>query len=132
MLPTFLTPYFNLYCSQLDRTGKHGKPFKTSQFLRNYNVRSKKRSQNMEKLKHSATLRKIELFLKLTPKSLTSHCWRRSAATELANYGISLLGLKRAVRWKNLKSAEEYMEHCLPVQRDRMTRLFREDKVSYC
>ena len=96
MLPTFLTPYFKLYCSQLDRTGKHGKPLKTSQFLKNYNLRSKKRSQNMGKMKHFATLRKIELFLKLTPKSLTSQCWRRSAATELANSGISLLGLKRA------------------------------------
>ena len=86
----------------------------------------------MGKMKHSATLRKIELFLNLAPKRLSSHYWRRSAATELANSGISLLGLKRAGRWKNLKSAEEYLEHCLPVQRDRMTRLFSKEKVNYC
>ena len=79
--------------------------------------------------KHTAVLRKIELFLGLTPNSMTCHCWRRSAATELANSGISLLGLKRAGRWKNLKSAEEYLEHSIPVQRDRMTRLFGGEMV---
>ena len=129
MLPTFLTPYFKLYCSQLDRSKKPGKPFGETQFLKNFNIRSKKRSQNMGPRKHTAVLRKIELFLGLTPNSMTCHCWRRSAATELANSGISLLGLKRAGRWKNLKSAEEYLEHSIPVQRDRMTRLFGGEKV---
>ena len=78
----------------------------------------------MGKGTHAGILHRIEIFLKLPPNSLTSHVWRRSAATELANSGISLLGLKRAGRWKNLASAEEYLEHSIPVQQDRVNRLF--------
>ena len=80
----------------------------------------------MGKGRHAGILRRIESFLGLPPNSLTSHVWRRSAATELANSGISLLGLKRAGRWKNLASAEEYLEHSIPVQQDRVNRLFQD------
>ena len=79
-------------------------------------------------------LRRIEDFLNLAPNSLTCHCFRRTAATILANSGISVLGLKRAGRWKGIKSAEEYLEHSIPTQRDRMVRLdpfdFEQSQVS--
>ena len=91
-----------------------------TQFLKNYNRTSKKRVQNMGRDRHYNILRRIETFLKLKPKSLTAHVYRQSAATELSNLGISLLGLKRAGRWKGIKSAEEYLEHLMPVLLDRM------------
>ena len=68
-------------------------------------------------------LRQIEILLGLEPNTLSAHVFRRTAATILANSGISLLGLKRAGRWKTLQTAEEYLEHSLPALRDRMNRL---------
>ena len=77
---------------------------------------------------HGEMLRMVESFLGKPKKSLTSHCWRRSTATVLANSGISAIGLKRAGKWKNLQTAEEYLEHSAPVLKDRMSRLSGEYK----
>ena len=75
--------------------------------------------------KRKKILRQIETFLKLKPHSLTAHVYWRLGATELANSGISLISLKRAGQWSSLKLAEEYLDHCLPGQRDRMEILHR-------
>ena len=81
------------------------------------------RRRNMGPKMMSQHLRRVEEILTLPANSLTGHVWRRSAATVLANSGCSEINLKRAGRWKKLQSAEEYMDHCIPVQKDRMSRL---------
>jgi len=123
MMPKQAYDLFCVYIRQLAPAKNNAVPFGKTQFLKNYNRSKKKRYQNMGKDRIRIILRRIELFLGLEPNSLTAHVFRRSAATELANSGISLLGLKRAGRWKNLQTAEEYLEHSLPVLRDRMNRL---------
>ena len=122
MLPPRTYEWFVKYVKQIDR--KNGvTSIKSTRFLKNFNKRSGKRYQNMGRDCINKTLRHIETFLGLEPNSLTAHCFRRTAATILANSGISVLGLKRAGRWKGIKSAEEYLEHSLPVQQDRLDRL---------
>ena len=123
MVPKQAFPWFDSYIRQLAKSKNSKVPLGKTQFLKNFNKTTKRRYQNMGRDRHNTILRRIEAFLGLEEKSLTAHCYRRSAATELANSGISLLGLKRAGRWRTLQSAEEYLEHSLPVQRDRMMRL---------
>jgi len=40
----------------------------------------------------------------------TGHCYRRSMGTILADMGISIENLRRIGRWKNIKTAEEYID----------------------
>ena len=131
MLPPKLYPFFVSYIRQIMHKKDSPVPLKNTRFLKNFNKRTGKRFQNMGRDRINKILRRIETFLNLEANSLTAHCFRRTAATMLANSGISLLGLKRAGRWKGIKSAEEYLEHSLPTQRDRMERLdpFREQKT---
>ena len=44
------------------------------------------------------------------PETYSSHCMRRTAATLLANSGISLIGLKNWGRWKSDSVAQGYVE----------------------
>jgi hypothetical protein len=100
------------------------KVYQTQQFMRT--TQSKQdpvRRKNMGPRMLWQHLRRVEEVLSLPANSLTGHVWRRSAATVLANSGCSEINLKRAGRWKKLQSAEEYMDHCIPVQKDRMSRL---------
>ena len=54
---------------------------------------------------------------------VTGHVWRRSAATNLANSGMSLIDLKRAGRWKSTQCCEVYLEYSKKIKLDRMNRL---------
>jgi integrase len=44
------------------------------------------------------------------PRRYTGHCFRRTAATLLADNGVSLLNLKRFGRWKSDSVAQQYVE----------------------
>ena len=44
------------------------------------------------------------------PERFTGHCFRRSAASLLANEGCSLTGLKRAGRWTSDAVVDGYIE----------------------
>ena len=116
---THLYSHYEKYVKQL--RAKDRATLADSQFLKNH-IKNGLHYQNMGKDKHVWFLRKIEKFFGW-PRCLTTHCWRRSAATVLANSGISVIGLKRAGRWKNLETAEHYLEHSAPVLDDRMNRL---------
>ena len=53
----------------------------------------------------------IAEFLKLdNPTEYTSHCFRRSSATALADSGASLPSLKRQFRWKSDAVAMGYID----------------------
>ena len=65
------------------------------QFLKNWNKIGRRRVQNTGKnninMLHVAACK----ILKRIKKGYLSHCWRRSAATNFANVGVSLINLKR-------------------------------------
>ena len=123
MTPKLMYQWFPKYIQTLIPKKDDTNPIRNPQFCKNFNVTSGKRMQNMGRDRISYILRRIETFLGLEPKSLTSHCFRWTGATIIANSGISLLGLKRAGRFLVLKSAEEYLEYLFPAQEDIMNRL---------
>jgi integrase len=54
---------------------------------------------------------KVAYFLGLNnPEAYTSHSFRRTGSTLLANEGISLFNLKRFGRWKSDSVAQRYVE----------------------
>lgn len=62
---------------------------------------------------------KIAEFLKLdNPKAFTSHAFRRSAATWVADTGVDLINLKRFGGWKSDSVAQGYVAESLSVKRD--------------
>lgn len=50
------------------------------------------------------------------PESYTSHCWRRSAATTMANSGASAAQLQRKFGWANQKTCAEYVDTSMNVK----------------
>ena len=77
-------------------------------------------------------------ILHLDPECYTSHCFRRSAATNLADAGVSFINLKRHGQWKSDSVAEAYIanskvlrqerEVCLLPQSLRQTYLEQQDQ----
>ena len=61
------------------------------------------------------------------PKNYTAKSFRRSAATQLAEAGISVVGLQMAGNWKSTTTAMEYMEHSNKSCNNRMNMLDGED-----
>ena len=123
MLPTGTYQWFRSYIRTLAPKKGFTTPLAKTQFLKNHNVKTGKRYLNTGRDRISYILRRIEVFLGLPKGTLTSHCFRRTGATLLANSDISLIGLKRAGRWKGFKSAEEYLEYSVPAQEYMMDRL---------
>ena len=73
--------------------------------------------------------RRVEQILKLPVGSLTTHSFRRSGATSLANGGATLIQLKRAGRWASSTVAEGYIEHCLPEKRKQVSMMTNENTI---
>ena len=106
-LPVWLTPYIETY---KERSAKNG-----SRFLKNPQKRvragGKVFVQNVGKNNFANWSKDFALTLrKEVPTTYTSHCWRRSGATNLANNGGTKLQLKRACQWSSIKSACGYTE----------------------
>jgi hypothetical protein len=106
-LPLWLTPYIDTYKSQSAKN--------SSRFLKNPQKRVKAGGkvfvQNVRKNNFANWGKDFALTLhKTVPDTYTSHCWRRSGATNLANNGGTELQLKRAGQWSSIKSACGYTE----------------------
>jgi hypothetical protein len=87
---------------------------KTGRFFRN----KPSYSQNMGKNSIGSLPSKIASILQLpNPSSFTGHCFRRSAATFLADNGSSLLDLKRFGHWKSDKVAQSYVDNSLTTKK---------------
>lgn len=85
---------------------------KEGRFLRNYNVKSK--NFTMQPMGRNL-LAKIPSFIAdflglQNPEKYTSHCFRRSAATVMADSGATLPSLKRQFRWKSDSVAMTYID----------------------
>ena len=58
-------------------------------------------------------------ILKVDPQGYTSHCFRRSAATNLADAGVSFINLKRHGQWKSDSVAEAYIANSKVLRDER-------------
>ena len=89
----------------------------------------KYRFQPMGKGKISELARKAAFWLygkdkyESTKKKYTTHTFRRSRATALAEAGISVAALCHAGRWSSLTTAQEYQEHTMREKSKRATML---------
>lgn len=103
--------YYKKYLTQVTQP--------TGRFFRNFNATSKKiSSQPMGKNNISAVPLDIAKYLNLqNPKQYTGHTIRRTAATWLADQGVSLLDLKRFGRWKSDTVAEGYIAESVSNKR---------------
>ena len=61
----------------------------------------------------------VWLYGDIANKSYTTYSFRRSAATALAEAGISVVALCLAKRWGSLVTAQEYQEHTGYEKRER-------------
>ena len=75
-------------------------------FLRNYHNKSHKRLQNSRENNLAKFAIKAAVHFDIDPASYSNHSWRRNAATNLADVGVSLTNLKRMSQWKSDKVAE--------------------------
>ena len=125
-LPMWLTPYLDEYIELCSDSKQR--------FLRNP-VRSNKRSgltvyaQNVGKNNFGEWGKEMAEFLeKDDPKLYTSHCWRRSGATNLANNGATELQLKRAGQWSSISSACAYLDDNENARKDQLSKLGGDDE----
>ena len=85
------------------------KNVKTKCFLQNWNVKARKRIQksgdNLVKNLHKNACK----ILKISLENYKTHCWRRSAATNLADRVVSFINLKQHSQWKSDAVVEGYM-----------------------
>ena len=97
--------------------------------LKNYNVKCSKRKKKTGWRTMQKMCNRVEQVLGLSVNSLTTHAFRRSGATALANAGASLIQLKRAGRWQSSKVAEGYIENCLPEKRKQVSMMTCRDAI---
>ena len=120
-VPAVYEDLYHLYMSQLKN-----KSDKSSRFLKNYNKRSKKRVQNCGRNTVNSAVSHCCSILKLPEDGYTSHAFRRSAATNLADAGVGLTNLKRHGQWKSPAAAEGYISNSVPLRREREQMLLPE------
>ena len=111
-IPARFCYLFEIYLIQLDKNVKD-----EERFLKNMNIKSKKRSQNLGE-------RKVNQFPKLWGsllgydetfiEGLTSHSFRRTAATILADSGTDMINLKRMGRWSSKNALKDISTNARP------------------
>ena len=101
----------------------------TGRYVKNYNKKSKKRSQPCGKHKAEGFVKRCCAILDISSTDYTSHAFRRSAATNLADAGVSLINLKRHGQWKSDKVVEEYLANSKPLRKERMECLMPQTKA---
>ena len=116
-VPSKFAPMFSRYIGELCQdTVEKG----NVQFLKNWNKICKSCVQNTGKnnvnLLHHAGCK----ILKKPHKGYSSHCWRRSAATNLADAGVPLINLKRHGQWQSDRVVEGYIANSLPLRQERL------------
>jgi len=113
-VPAVYENLFKKYLSQLKKE-KNGK----TRFLKNWNMKSKTRVQNTGRDKVGKAINEFCKLLGISDEGYTSHGFRRSAATNLADTGVTLVNLKRHGQWSADSSAERYLENSKPIREER-------------
>ena len=128
LIPPCYNKIMSRYIDQLaDWDPKSNKP--EPRFLRNMHAHSGTRIQNAgpSNLSKFASEMAYEI-LKEDPSRYTSHSWRRSAATNLADAGLSMIDLKRAGQWKSDSVVEGYISNSRPLRMQKMNLLLPSHK----
>ena len=116
-IPSKFLPMFGRY---LEEICKDAVAAGNLQFLKNWNKIGRRRVQNTGKnivnMLHVAACK----ILKRTKKGYSSHCWRQSAATNLADPGVSLINLKRHGQCVSNRVVEGYIANSLPFRNERL------------
>ena len=109
-------PPFQKYMKELQT-----KNVKTKYFLQNWNVKARKRIQksgeNLIKNLHKNACK----ILHITAEKYTTHCWRRSATTNLADRRVSFFNLKRHGQWKSNSVVEGSITNSELIRKERET-----------
>ena len=88
------------------------------------------RMQNMGEHDLSKMAEELAVRLDKDPKNHSTKSFRRSAATQLAESGISIIGSQIVGNWKGVTTQLEHMEHSNRSCNDRMSMLDGEDEES--
>ena len=90
------------------------------QILKNWNGRAKCRIQNMGRINLNILQEAACSILKKSKNGYTSHCWRWSAATNLADAGVSFINFKRHGQWVSDSVVEGYIANSKPLRQERL------------
>ena len=116
-VPILYWEMFEIYQGQISKKAvDSGK----KQYLKNWNVKGKTRIQNMGKNAVNKLHGIACGILNKDPKPYTSHTWRRSAATNLADAGVSFLNLKRHGQWISDSVVEGYIANSKQLRDERL------------
>ena len=119
-IPMLYAPPYRKYLSELDRSNA----IRNSRFLKNYNSRAHTRTRDTGKNMITKSIHMMCEVLGISNSTgYTTHCFRRSAATNLADAGVSLVNLKRHGQWKSDSTAERYIANSVPIRRERVEKL---------
>jgi len=121
-VPEMYTPLFEKYMRELETIDKK------SRFLKNHLMLDLKRTQNTGYIKVSNMIKKACSILGLDPKGYTGHCMWRSAATNLADNGVSFVNLKRHGQWRSDSVVEGYIANSEPIRLERLQGLMPKPK----
>ena len=111
--PSIYLPLFYKYMSELQI-----KNLKTTCFLQNWNVKAQKRIQKSGKNLVKHLHKKTYKILKISSEDYTTHCWRRSAASNLADRDVFLINHGP---WKQDDVVEGYITNSKSIRRERET-----------
>ena len=117
-VPKNLVPSFQTYIGQI---AENQGP--ATRFMKNINLRSKKRYQNTGIKAVSRWIDIIGVLLNKDMTGYTTHTFRRSAATTLADNGVTMWNLKRYGRWTSETCAEGYVDNSRKMKADRLALL---------
>ena len=121
-IPSIYQELFVRYSEEL-----HQKSKGSSRFLKNWVARSSARTQNAGKNMIIKWIARMCSILKIDPAGYTTHCFRRSAATNLADAGVSFVNLKRHGQWLSDSVVEGYIANSVPLRKEREEYLLPEN-----
>lgn len=114
-VPGIYRKLFEVYMNQLDQLTKP-----ESRFLKNFVQFEYKRTKETGYKKAATMIKKACSILGKNPDGYTGHCMRRSAATNLADQGVSFVNLKRHGQWKSDTVVEGYIANSEPIRLERL------------
>ena len=114
-VPGWMKGTFQLYVSQLDKCRDDN-----SRLMSNMSDKRGTRMQNMGEHALSKMAKELAALSGKDPKNHTAKYFCRSAATQLAEAGMSVVGLQMAGKWKGTTTALEHMGHSNKSCNDRI------------
>ena len=115
-IPKIYSKLYIRYFKELRQSGTK----RDTRFLKNYNTKAKTRTINTGKTMVSGFIQNMCMICGISnSEGYTTHALRRSAATNLADAGVSLVNLKRHGQWKSDSVAESYIANSKPLREER-------------